>query len=146
MIKEKTLPKKLLIALKEIQEYFWNYYHMKRSNIMYSNNQKSGELNSLLFQQDNSVERSKCFNAVGQVLHECDPYALKKLWFYLSGVFVDFCECTVVQSFILHSSKEKNLDEILLSDAVIKLFWNMMAFKKILLLLISKVNLIIFNS
>lgn len=37
---------------------------------MYSNNQKSGELNSLLFQQDNSVERSKCFNAVGQVLHE----------------------------------------------------------------------------
>lgn len=52
---------------------------MKRSNIMYSNNQKSGELNSLLFQQDKSVERLKCFNTIGQVLHESVTYALKEL-------------------------------------------------------------------
>lgn len=113
---------------------------------MYSNNQKSGELNSLLFQQDKSVERMKCFNTIGQVLHESVTYALKELWFYLSEVFVDFCECTIVQSFILHRSKEESLDEILLSDAVMKLFWNMAAFKQILLLFISKANLIIFNS
>lgn len=43
---------------------------------MYSNKQKSGELNSLLFQQDNSVERPECFNVIGQVLPESVPLVL----------------------------------------------------------------------